>query len=137
MPPRRAVDVAELRSWLGHIHLLEVVEGGRDFRYRVFATEIGLQFDVEMTGRLVSAWREPMRSAAFETYGRVVRDRCSYLVRQNEPARDRLLCNYRLVLPFSEDGDAVDHILTHVRVIAGVEPDMGVHYHPLRGPSES
>ena len=38
-------DPVELRPWLGRIILLDVVDGGRDFHYRLFGAEL-----VERTG---------------------------------------------------------------------------------------
>lgn len=134
MPDRAALTTAELRPWLGSIHLLEVIERGRDFRYLVYGTDIARHYDVEMTRKLVSDWPEAMRTTAFETYGRVTRDACPYLVRQNEIAVGRVFSNHRLVLPLSKDGSAVDHILTHLQMLPPHDGENGIHYHPLRSP---
>lgn len=131
MPCRSDIETPKLGPWLGRIHLLEVIDGGHDFKYLVFGTQIGQHFDLEMTGRFVSDWHEPIRSAGFATYRRIVQERRPYLIRQNEPAKGRMLCNHRLILPFSQDGEAVDHILTHMHVLAGVDGEPGVHYHAL------
>jgi hypothetical protein len=56
MPDRAALTTAELRPWLGSIHLLEVIERGRDFRYLVYGTDIARHYDVEMTRKLVTDW---------------------------------------------------------------------------------
>jgi hypothetical protein len=132
MPDKSELTAPELRPWLGAIHLIEVIERGRDFRYLIFGTDIARMYDVEMTRRLVSEWPDAMRDAAFMTYQRVARDACPYLVRQNEIANDRLFSFHRVVLPFSADGKHVDHILTHLHMIPGNEEEAGVHYHPLR-----
>ena len=131
MPQRAEIGAAELRAWLGNLHLIAVIEGGRDFKYLVYGTEIARYYDVEMTGRMASHWPATMRNAAFETYTRVVRDRCPYLVSQNEWALERLFANHRIVLPFSRDGETVDHILTYVRMLAAPEGDPGVQYFPV------
>ncbi len=131
MPERADLDATELRPWLGNLHLLEVVDGGCDFKYLVYGTQIARYYNVEMTGKLVSTWPAIMRNAAFETYTRVIRDRCPYLVSQNEWAPDRLFANHRIVLPLSRDGHAVDHILAYVRMLATPEGKQGVQYHPL------
>jgi hypothetical protein len=131
MPVRAELDAAELRPWLGHLHLIEVVDQGRDFKYLVYGTEIARYYDIEMTGRLASSWPETMRNAAFQTYTRIVRDRCPYVVAQNEWALERLFSNHRIVLPFSRDGREVDHILTYVRMLATPDGKPGVQYHPI------
>lgn len=131
MPERADLTATELRPWLGNLHLIEVIDAGRDFKYLVYGTEIARHYDVEMTGRLASQWPTTMRNAAYETYTRVIRDRCPYLVSQNEWALERLIANHRIVLPFSRDGEAVDHILTYVRMLKTPEGEPGVRYHPL------
>ncbi len=136
MPEKADLAAPELRPWLGDIHLIEVIEQGKDFRYLIFGTDIARHYDVEMTRKLVSEWPEAMRVAAFETYRRVVRDKCAYLVRQNEVALDRLFSNHRLVLPLSSNGAAVDHILTHLRMVPGNREESGIHYHPITSAPE-
>jgi hypothetical protein len=137
MPARADLGAGELRAWLGSVHLIEVIEGGRDFRYLIFGTDIARMYDVEMTRRLVSEWPEAMRHAAFMTYQRVVHEACAYLVRQNEIAHDRLFSNHRLVLPLSNQGTAVDHILTHLRAVPGNQDETGIHYHALTQPRKA
>jgi hypothetical protein len=131
MPDRADFSTADLRPWLGQIHLIEVLDHGKDFRYLVFGTDIARYYDVEMTRRLVSEWPPEMRDAAFTTYSRVVRDACPYHVRQNELAQGRLHSNHRLVLPLAKDGRAVDHILTHLHMIPANDEDTGIFYHAL------
>jgi hypothetical protein len=131
MPARGEFSADDLRPWLGEIHLIEVIEGGKDFRYLVFGTDIARYYDVEMTRRLVSEWPADMREPAFNTYRRIVRDACPYLVRQNELAQGRLHSNHRLVLPLSSHGIAVDHILTHLHMIPANAEDAGIFYHAL------
>jgi hypothetical protein len=131
MPSRANFSTSDLRRWLGNIHLIEVIEGGQDFRYLVFGTDIARYYDVEMTRRLASEWPADMRHAAFVTYRRVTRDACPYLVRQNEFAQARLHSNHRLVLPLSNNGTTVDHVITHLHMIPANQEDAGIFYHAL------
>lgn len=131
MPDKSELTAPELRPWLGDIHLIEVIEQGKDFRYLIFGTDIARHYNIEMTRKLVSDWPEAMREAALKTYRRVVHDACAYLVRQNEVALERLFSNHRLVLPLSRNGVTVDHILTHLRMVPGNREESGIHYHPL------
>jgi hypothetical protein len=131
MPVRVDLAASELRRWLGEIHLIEVIDRGKDFRYLVYGTDIARYYDIEMTRKLVSEWPDDIRRAAFMTYERVVRDACPYLVRQNEVAQGRLHSNHRLVLPFSGDGAQVDHIMTHLHMIPANDEDSGIFYHAL------
>jgi hypothetical protein len=131
MPDRADFSLTDLRHWLGDIHLLEVIDDGRDFRYLVYGTDIGRHHGFEMTRKLVSDWPDDMRQRAMRTYMQVTQDACPYLVRQNELAQGRLHSNHRLVLPLSRSGATVDHILTHLHMIPVNKEDSGIFYHAL------
>jgi hypothetical protein len=131
MPGRADLSPNEMRPWLGQMHLIEVINQGEDFRYLVFGTDIARYYDVEMTRRLISEWPADMRDAAMMTYLRVIGDACPYLVRQNEMAQGRLHSNHRLVLPLSNDGRSVHHIITHLHTIPVNEEDTGLFYDAL------
>jgi hypothetical protein len=47
MPAWRDFAVPELQRWLGHLNLLEIVDGGADFRFRVYGTKITAAFGVD------------------------------------------------------------------------------------------
>ena len=57
IPLTSQIDPIEMRPSLGYAMLLEVVDGGRDFRYRVFGTEIAAVSEFDMTGHLLSEHR--------------------------------------------------------------------------------
>jgi hypothetical protein len=110
MPARRDIDVLELGHWLGHVALVDVLDGA-EFRYRLFGDWL-----VERYG----ARAHPRRPEELggET-GRVARSdlekACAYkapvfVLRPGAPA---LGCAQyaELVLPFSEDGETVDALL--------------------------
>jgi hypothetical protein len=48
------VDPTELRAALGYINILEPVDGGANFRFRLFGSHVAEASDSELTGRLVS-----------------------------------------------------------------------------------
>ena len=54
LPPASAIDPVEMRPALGYIMLLDVLDGGADFRYRLYGTRIVERTGVDWTGRLVS-----------------------------------------------------------------------------------
>lgn len=112
MPPWSSFDPVALRRWLGNLNLLDVIEGGSDFRYRVHGTTIAAKVGADMTGKLVSQWHEPFRSEAFSTYRQIVAAAAPFLVRDCESLGDYHFLHYRLVLPLSDDGTRVDRILT-------------------------
>ena len=55
MPPASAIDAVEMRAALGYIMLVDVVDGGRDFRYRLFGSTIAAVSGFDMTGKLVTS----------------------------------------------------------------------------------
>ncbi len=48
------VDPVSLLPWMGWISLYDVIDGGRDIRYRLVGSRITEQAGVDLTGRLVS-----------------------------------------------------------------------------------
>ena len=48
------VDPAAMRPALGYVLLLDVIEGGQDFRYRVYGSLVASVAAQDMTGRLMS-----------------------------------------------------------------------------------
>jgi hypothetical protein len=56
LPPIAAIDPIRMRPALGRILIVEPVEQGADFRYRLFGSHISALTGFEMTGKLVSAY---------------------------------------------------------------------------------
>ena len=54
MPSREDFLVEELAPWFGHVLIMDVIDGGRDFRYRMIGTSITQFLDRDYSGRLVS-----------------------------------------------------------------------------------
>lgn len=54
LPDWREIDPVSLLPWMGWISLYDVIDGGRDIRYRLVGTHIAEQAGVDLTGRLVS-----------------------------------------------------------------------------------
>lgn len=73
LPPRQCALPEALGRWLGWLHLLEVLQGGTDFRYRIFGSGPEDSTGYRFHRRLVSEWSEPMRTRAFEHYRLAVR----------------------------------------------------------------
>src|SRR5262245_53572554 len=53
LPGRAAISPLEMRPWLGNLLLMDVVDGGRDFRYRLHGTQLVQLFGADLTGKLV------------------------------------------------------------------------------------
>jgi hypothetical protein len=54
LPLADTVDPLAMRRALGHVMLIDVVENGQDFRYRLFGSAIAAVSGFDMTGRLLS-----------------------------------------------------------------------------------
>jgi hypothetical protein len=116
LPARRMLDVVDLRPWLSDLHLLEVVAGGKDFRYRVYATNVSEFLGREMTGKMMSETPEVTLAAIGRScYREVCEAAIPYLMRRptmiygsrvSHPA----IREY-LTLPLGDDGITVDRLL--------------------------
>lgn len=121
MPAARDFDIAAVSAAAGWLHLLDVLDDGVDFRYRVYGTEVANATGLDLNGRLVSAQPEPIRGPILAIYRDVVR----------RPRVVRSLLRFagpgvaspdwdRIVLPLGEDGSvsrivAVSRLVTRPR----------------------
>ena len=113
LPSRADLDPTEiLPALLPHVFLVDVVDGGRDFRYRLVGTHIVESVGFEYTGRLVSEFmrgREEEMQA--RDYHRLVESREPQHVICNMVAFGRDYMRFeRVVCPLSSDGEAIDMI---------------------------
>jgi hypothetical protein len=53
MPSRHDIDPLELRNHLPYLSLVDVLDGGRDFRFRLIGTGITARFGRDSTGKTV------------------------------------------------------------------------------------
>lgn len=54
LPSRSDFEIDELMPWFGHVIIMDVIDGGRDFRYRMIGTRITEFLDRDYTGKCVS-----------------------------------------------------------------------------------
>lgn len=55
LPRATAIDPADMRFILGHVMLVDVVDGGADFAYRLYGSKIAASVGRDITGRRVSS----------------------------------------------------------------------------------
>jgi hypothetical protein len=124
LPARGDLRPEELKPWLGNLIVLDVIDGGRDFRYRLFGTNVVRQAGFDMTGKLLSEY--PIEDALphfFATHREVVR-RAAPAFGEHDPRVAHVRRRRRLILPFGEDGRTVDRTMTANYAIEVVrEPD--------------
>ena len=114
MPGTREIDALEMRPALGYINLLDVIEGGEDFRYRVFGSVIAAVAGYEMTGRTVSALKTALYVTEFTLAAyRAVVQRGEPLLTEHRPPPSAVptVAWHGLVLPLADDNGAVARLL--------------------------
>jgi hypothetical protein len=118
LPAYREIDAVEMRPALGYVHLLDTVEGGRDFRYRVFGSIVAAVSDFDMTGRLASTLKASAYVGEFGLASlRAVFARREPLFTEHGPPTATYTATWhRLILPLADDqGDVA-------RVLVGMVP---------------
>lgn len=110
-----AFDVIQLpRALLPFLILLDVIEDGRDFRYRVVGTGVVDAIGRDFTGETVSEYRhrhEP--PAVAEGYRRVCARRAPDLYQGTLESVGKEFIRYeRLAMPLAGDDDRVAYILS-------------------------
>jgi len=108
-PDWRDVDPIALRRWMGWICLYDVIDGGRDLRYRLIGTRIAEQAGVDLTGRLVSQGvYATTPSVLLEHFRRLAEHpRPTWTKRVMETPQGFAVTHDRIWLPFRRGGDDV------------------------------
>jgi hypothetical protein len=116
LPGRADFDPLVLKPWLGHLNLVDVVDGGADFIYRVYGTAVTATWGVEMQSRSVHSFPPWVVPHALQRYREAV-GLCRPIysvdvVSRKEPPR---LIWERLILPLASDGTTIDKLLVLLR----------------------
>nr|WP_242468747.1 PAS domain-containing protein [Rhodovibrio salinarum] len=115
VPPYRAFDVVKVpRELLPHLVLLDVLDGGRDFRYRVVGTDVVQAVGRDFTGDALSKFisrHEPDGMA--DGYRRVATQLVPDLYHGTLESVGKEFISYeRLALPFTDANGTVSYILS-------------------------
>lgn len=123
MPERSDISPEDLFPWIGYLHLLEPVDGGRDFRYAVFTTRTLLGRDRDLNGKYVSSWGDERVGYAMRLYGAVMEHARPIYSALPERHKDDWVVYSRLCLPLGSR-DKITHILTMLspRKGEGIDP---------------
>lgn len=114
MPSRSAFVPEDLREWFGHVLILDVIDGGADFRYRLVGVEISRALGRDYTGRWMSQCSYDVpRAAVIAEFREVVEARRPVLRKgQVAWAPDQSWRSFRSVhAPLASDGHTVDKTL--------------------------
>jgi hypothetical protein len=115
MPGRQDIDPGEIPQLLPHLTLIDVLEGGARFRYRLVGTAVVDAFKRNHTGHHVDEIDAPQfaRDALHLQYGAVLRKRRPiYLRNIFVLATGRKAVMPRVLAPLSRDGRRIDMIIT-------------------------
>jgi hypothetical protein len=132
-PPVSAIDPTAMRYILGWLMIMEPVDGGADFKYRLYGSDIVQTMQRELTGcRLSDSWPNFANWSA-QLYREVMAHKHPVLSRHS-PQRYVAVDRWeRLILPFADDRGNVTRLLVGAvanRKIPGNE-DSGLPW-PLR-----
>lgn len=108
MPPVSAIDPIRWLPALGAILLVEPVERGQDFRYRLYGSDVVAVSGYEMTGKRMTAHAVPAELICFGiALYRSVLERPEPVLTVNKPAMTAFSRWERIVLPFADATGAV------------------------------
>ena len=121
------LDPADLRPALGYVNLLEPVDDGRDFRFRIFGTFVAAVTGQDLTGKCLSEVpaSDYVVDHAMATYRAAYARRLPLLSTRVPLGAETTSRWERLVLPFTGAANEV------VRLLAGVVP-VGLAGIPMR-----
>lgn len=116
LPARRDIDPLALPYVIGHLILVDVERDPLRFRYRLTGSSLSLQFNLNLTGRLVDEHPDPtIRRLANEAYATVVTTARPLAYRRNAVINKRVRRYDVLILPLASDGQTVDKILVGMK----------------------
>ncbi|HEX7007222.1 MAG TPA: PAS domain-containing protein [Alphaproteobacteria bacterium] len=110
-------DPLELRTWLGSINVVEIEPKSTRFRYRIFGQTAASLLGVELTGRYADELPPHIAGTVLADYRTLTASgEPIFKVRElGAPGSERLRV-LRLLMPLSARGDALDMILSAMRV---------------------
>jgi hypothetical protein len=125
MPAASEIDPLQMRPALGYLILVDVVEDGRDLRYRLFGSTLAAVSGFDMTGQLVSQHRASpyVVEFALATYRAVLTRREPVLTEHGPPATIETTAWRRLVLPLSgPDGTVIRLLVGNLPISRSGQP---------------
>lgn len=113
MPARRDIDPTEIPRLLAHLQMIDVIDRGARFRYRLVGTAIVETFGQDYTGRFVDEQFLGARGDFIQKIYRTVCDerRPVFLRNDYRTAKGLSIVAVRLFLPLSQDGEQVSIIV--------------------------
>jgi hypothetical protein len=117
LPARRDFSFGDFRPWLGSVAILEVVDGGADFRFVLHGTKIVERHRHDLTGQTVGAMSPAWRDTALPGYLATMRDKVPLYSRHRVRSELYDYAWERLIAPCAADGTNVDTMILVVEDI--------------------
>jgi len=114
-PTPQMVDPLMLRSALGAISLLDVIDGGRDFQMRLHGSDIAETLGVDMTGMNLGEMSVPFMSFLLVTYRAPLLRPAPLLLRYTPAMQFFRSAWWRIGMPLVRDGKVVRLLIGMVR----------------------
>ena len=114
LPGRAAINPFELRPWLGHLLLMDVIDKGRDFRYRLHGTVLVQLFGADLTDKLVSRLALSDVERLLEEGRRPVASRDYLYIEETVVAEKKHAAISKLILPLATAGADVDMLMVGI-----------------------
>jgi hypothetical protein len=111
LPSVTLIAPEQLRFILGWLMRMEPLDGGADFRYRLYGSNIALTTGRDLTGLKLSDSFPSFSAWATEIYRRVMARRLPVLTRHQPRRYVRVDQWERLILPFAGADGAVERLL--------------------------
>jgi hypothetical protein len=113
-PHAREIDPLDMKAALGYVHLLDVLDDGVDFRYRLFGSKASSVSGFDLTGRLVSEGRAPayIGQFALAVYRVAFESREPVLTTHGPAGAIHTAAWHRLVLPLADETGAITRLLS-------------------------
>jgi len=120
--PRRAdLDPVALARWLGNLIMVQVVDGGADFRFRLYGTKVAESNQRDLTGQSVSALPASDVAIVAGGYREALARRAPVYRGHTIIADGQYFTWERVILPLAADGHAIDMLLVGIYRIRGEE----------------
>lgn len=115
-PHLRRIDPLDMREALGFVTLIDVVDEGRDFLYRVYGTRIAERYGADLTGRRTSQTDDGSYAAAFlVAVYRAALQRAEPVFTEHYPSPRSSTAKWsRIVLPLVGDGGRIERFLAGI-----------------------
>lgn len=112
MPSRTDFDTVEFAPWMGNLSLIDVVDGGRDFYYRVHGTLLVNYLGRDLTGGQVTDLAPDQIDLVMAEYRNVLATSSPQFVsRPHINGNREFLRTDKLMLPLAHDGLTVTMIM--------------------------